>query len=217
MIITDRKRTAREVVKRLAREYPDVKCHLEFTSPFELLISTVLAAQCTDVRVNTVMTPLYKSIYKKPADIIKDGEDNFRNNIKSINFFSNKAKFVLSLCRDLVDKSKGKVPASIDELTTLKGVGRKTANVVLGNCFGKNDVIIVDTHLKRVAARLGLIDSEDPDKIEMELTQLIPSDEQFKFSMRIGEHGRQICKAKNPLCDACIMNDICPSRKLFDA
>lgn len=207
----NKKKAALEIIKKLSKEYPDVKCHLDFEKPFELLISTVLAAQCTDIRVNMVMVPLYKSKYKSPADIVKDGEDNFRENIKSINFFNNKAKAVLSICKTLVEKYKGKVPGTMDELTALAGVGRKSASVILGNCFGKNDVIIVDTHLKRVSARLGLIENDNPDKIEIELKEIIPPKDQFYFSMRIGEHGRQICKAKNPNCKECFLNDICPS------
>ncbi|MBK9331083.1 MAG: endonuclease III [Ignavibacteria bacterium] len=205
------KKYSSEIVKRLAAEYPDVKCHLEFNSPFELLISTVLAAQCTDIRVNMVMTPLYRTKYRSPSDIIKDGIDNYRENIKSINFFNNKAKSVLSICDALVNEFGGKVPDKMDELTSLSGVGRKSASVLLGNCFGKNDVIIVDTHLKRVSARLGLIENDDPEKIENELKEIIPADAQFYFSMRIGEHGRQICKAKKPDCEKCFLNDICPS------
>lgn len=207
----DNKKSAPEIAKQLAREYPDAKCHLEFNSPFELIVSTLLAAQCTDVRVNLVMTPLYRSKYKSPADILKDGDGNFRENIKSINFFNNKAKAVLSLCKTLVDRYGGKVPQTMQDLTSLSGVGRKSASVVLGNCFRRNDVTIVDTHLKRVASRLGLIENDIPDKIEMELKMIIPKNEQFHFSMRIGEHGRQICKAKNPKCKECFLNYICPS------
>jgi endonuclease III len=205
------KKFAAEIVKRLKKEYPDAKCHLDFNSPFELLLSTVLAAQCTDVRVNMIMNPLYKAKYKSPRDILNDGENNFRENIKSINFFNNKTKAVLSICKTLMEKYNGKVPETMEELTSLTGVGRKSASVVLGNCFGKNDVIIVDTHLKRVASRLGLIESDNPDKIEIELKQIIPHKEQLHFSMRIGELGRQICKAKNPDCEECFMNDICVS------
>ncbi len=205
------KKLSKEIIKRLSKEFPDAKCHLEFKSPFELLVSTVLAAQCTDVRVNHVMTPLYKSKYKSPADILKDGENYFRENIKSINFYNNKAKSVLSICKTIVENFKGKIPGTMEDLTSLSGVGRKSASVVLGNCFGKNDVIIVDTHLKRVCARLGLIESDNPDKIEIELKEIIPEKEQFYFSMRIGELGRLICKAKKPNCSECFLNDICPS------
>ena len=208
---SDKKKLSGEIIKRLAKEYPDAKCHLDFNSPFELIVSTVLAAQCTDIRVNMVMVPLYKIKYKSPKNIIKDGEDNFRENIKSINFFNNKAKAVLSICKTVVDKYNGQIPQTMDELTSLAGVGRKSASVVMGNCFGKNDVIIVDTHLKRVATRLGLIENENPEKIEIELKGIIPDNEQFHFSMRIGELGRQICKAKKPDCEGCFMKDICVS------
>lgn len=205
-----KKRTA-EVIKRLAREYPNAECHLEFKSPFELLVSTVLAAQTTDVRVNLVMTPLYKSKYRLPEDILRDGIDSFRENIKSINFFNNKSKSVLGICEKLIKEYKGKVPDTMDKLTELPGVGRKSASVLLGNCYGKNDVIIVDTHLKRVASRLGLIVNEDPEKIEFELKGIVPDSEQFNFSMRIGEHGRLVCKAKKPECSGCFLSDLCPS------
>lgn len=205
------KELAEIIIQRLGSHYADAKCHLDFRNEFELLISTVLAAQCTDVRVNMVMVPLYNSKYRKPSDIIKDGLDNFREEIKSINFFNNKSKAVLSICESLVSYYGGKLPQTMQELTNLAGVGRKSASVVLGNCFGKNDVVIVDTHLKRVASRLGLIKSDDPEKIEEELKKLIPADEQFYFSMRIGEHGRQICKAKNPDCAKCFLNDVCKS------
>jgi endonuclease-3 len=211
----NRKKYAIEIVNRLARMYPDAKCHLDFNNPFELIVSTVLAAQCTDVRVNMVMGPLYEKKYKKPQDILADGEKKFREEIKSINFYNNKAKNIIALSQKLVDDYGGKVPGEFDELTKLAGVGRKSASVVMGNCFGKEDVIIVDTHLIRVSGRLGLIESEKPDKIEEELKEIVPADEQFHFSMRIGEHGRQICAAKKPKCDECSLNDICPSAFKF--
>ncbi len=205
------KKLASTVVLRLGENYPDAKCHLDFSNDFELLISTVLAAQCTDVRVNMVMVPLYRKKYKKPADILKDGINEFRNEIKSVNFFNNKSKAVISICESLQNKYGGNVPDTMDELTSLSGVGRKSASVVLGNCFGKNDVIIVDTHLKRVASRIGLIEETDPDKIEFELKKIVPEEDQFHFSMRIGEHGRLVCKAKNPDCENCFLNDVCRS------
>jgi len=197
------------IIKRLAENYPDAKCHLEFKNPFELLVSTVLAAQCTDDRVNMTMVPLYKSKYKSTKDILKDGINNFRNNIKSINFFNNKTKSILSLSESVESKYNGRIPSSMEELTGLPGVGRKSASVILGNCFSKKDVIIVDTHLKRVSARLGLIENDNPDKIETELKEIIPAKEQFHFSMRIGEHGRLICQAKKPKCGECFLRDMC--------
>ena len=139
--------------------------------------------------------------------------DKFRDNIKSINFFNNKAKSILALSEKIENEHKGKVPSTMEALVELPGVGRKSASVVLGNCFGKKDVIIVDTHLKRVSARLGLIENEDPDKIEAELKEIVPAAEQFHFSMRIGEHGRLVCEARKPKCGECFLSDICPSFK----
>ncbi|MGB9696228.1 MAG: endonuclease III [Ignavibacteria bacterium] len=199
-----------EILKYLKQTYPKAKVHLWFTTPFELLVSTVLAAQCTDERVNSVMVPLYKTKYKEPKDIVKDGLENFRSNIKSITFPNNKAKAILKMCQQLEENFGGKVPETMEELTKLEGVGRKSASVILGNCFHKKDVIIVDTHLKRVAERLGLIKNSDPDKIEQELKTLVPENEQFTFSLLIGEHGRQVCKARKPLCKNCILFELCP-------
>jgi endonuclease III len=206
----------KEIIKLLSTEYPEARTHLEFKTPFELLISTVLAAQCTDVRVNKDMVPLYKKKYKTPQDILNDGLDNFRNNIKSITFPNNKAKAIIALCEQLVKEYNDKVPGTMDELTKLTGVGRKSASVILGNCFGQKDVIIVDTHFKRVTERLGLIESKDPEKIEMELKEIVPHEEQFNFSLRIGEHGRQVCDAKKPKCEECFLSNICPSKNLFN-
>jgi endonuclease-3 len=199
-----------EILKRLKQTYPETKIHLWFTTPFELLVSTVLAAQCTDERVNSVMLPLYKTKYKRPRDIIKDGLENFRSNIKSITFPNNKAKAILKMCYQLEENFGGIVPNTMEELTKLEGVGRKSASVILGNCFNKKDVIIVDTHLKRVSERLGLIENSIPDKIEQELKTIVPANEQFTFSLLIGEHGRQICKARKPLCKDCVLNELCP-------
>jgi len=201
----------REILKRLEGEYPDVKCHLEFRNSFELLISTVLSAQCTDVTVNKIMIPLYKKKYKTAKDILNDGLEKFKENIKSITFYNNKSKAILELSKSLAEEYGGKVPDSMVQLTKLKGVGRKSANVILGNWFGKKDVIIVDTHLKRVSTRLGLIENINADKIESELKEIVPDEEQYFFSMRVGEHGRIVCKARKPLCEECLLSDICPS------
>jgi endonuclease III len=205
-----------EIIKLLEKEYPEVRTHLDFKNPFELLISTVLAAQCTDVRINLVMPPLYTKKYKSPGDILKDGLANFTDEIKSITFFNSKANAIMKMCEQLVKEHKSKVPETMDELTKLSGVGRKSASVILGNCFGQKDVIIVDTHFKRVTERLGLTENKDPEKIETEMKELVPSDEQFLFSLRVGEHGRQICNAKKPECGNCTLNHICPSKNLFN-
>jgi endonuclease III len=208
----NKSKIAKEILTRLEREYPDIKCHLEFNSPFELLISTVLAAQCTDDRVNIVMVPLYKTKYKSPKDILKDGISKLTDNIKSITFFNNKAKAILGICDVLINKFKGKIPGNMEDLISMKGVGRKSANVILGNCFNKKDVIITDTHLIRVSKRLGLAENDVPEKIEFELKEIVPEAQQYSFSMRIGEHGRTICKAKKPDCNNCIINFLCPSK-----
>jgi endonuclease III len=211
----DLKNKVKEIIKLTGREYPEAHTHLDFNNAFELLISTVLAAQCTDVRINRTMPPLYKKKYKSPQDILNDGLANFTKEIKSITFFNSKANAIIKMCGQLVKEYKGKVPGTMDELTKLSGVGRKSASVILGNCFGQKDVIIVDTHLKRVSERLGLAKSKEPEKIEMELKELVPPDEQFLFSLRIGEHGRQICDAKKPKCGDCFLSHICPSKRLF--
>jgi len=210
------KKRVEEILKILNREYPEAKTHLDFNSPFELLVSTVLAAQCTDIRINMVMPPLYKKIYKGPKDILKDGIENFTDNIKSITFFNSKAKSIMGMCEMLVNEFGGKVPGTMEELTKLPGVGRKSASVVLGNCFGQKDVIIVDTHLKRVSDRLGLIENDNPEKIEMELKEIVPPDQQHNYSLKIGEHGRVVCDAKKPKCGECSISHICPSKDSFN-
>ncbi len=194
---------------RLMREYPGAACHLHFKNPFQLLISTILAAQSTDVGVNKVMDELYKK-YKSPADFAGAKPEVLEKELSSINFYRNKTKSVLNTSKSLIEKFGGEVPKTMDELTSLAGVGRKTANVVLGNCFGV-PAIMTDTHLIRVSQRLGLVDTDKPDKIEMELKEIIPENKQVKFSHVIGEHGRQICKAKKPMCDDCVINKLCPS------
>lgn len=205
----------KEILKLTGAEYPEAKTHLDYTSPFELLVSTILAAQCTDIRVNIVMPPLYKKKYKSPQDILNDGLENFTKEIKSITFFNSKAKAIIRMCEQLVNDYGGKVPDTMEELVKLKGIGRKSASVILGNCFGQKDVIIVDTHLKRVSERLGLIKNKEPEKIEMELKEIVEPEKQFFFSLMISEHGRQTCDAKKPKCEICFLGHLCPSKKLF--
>jgi endonuclease-3 len=200
---------AKKIYDMLLAEYPDAKCHLNFENPFQLLISTILAAQCTDDRVNATMGPLYKK-YKTPQDILKVKPEELEKELSSINFYRNKTKSVINTSKALVEKHGGKVPKTMEELTALAGVGRKTANVVLGNAYGM-PAITTDTHLNRVTQRLGLVDTDVPDKIEAELKEIIPPDIQMKFSHVIGEHGRQICKAKKPFCAECVVNKLCPS------
>jgi endonuclease-3 len=204
-----KKARALKIIDALEREYPNAACHLHFKNPFQLLISTILAAQATDIGVNKVMDELYKE-YKSPADFANEKPEVLEQKFRSINFYRNKTKSVIKCSKSLVEKYKGEVPKTMKELTLLAGVGRKTANVVLGNCFGV-PAIITDTHLNRVSQRLGLVDTDVPDKIEAELKEIIPDNRQVKFSHVIGEHGREICKSRKPLCDECVINKLCPS------
>lgn len=207
--IAQKKARVLKIFALLEKEYPNAGCHLDYKNPFQLLISTLLAAQCTDVRVNEVMTPLYKK-YKKPQDFLDVKPEVLEKELSSINFYRNKTKSVINCCRTLVEEYNGEVPKTMEQLVKLAGVGRKTANVVLGNCFGM-PAIMTDTHLNRVSQRLGLVDSDNPEKIEMELKQIVPDDKQVRYSHLIGEHGRQICKARKPLHDECVVCDLCPS------
>lgn len=208
--LTKTKTRAAKIYDILLGEYPDAKCHLNFENSFQLLISTLLAAQCTDIRVNAVMDEMYKT-YKTPKDFLNLKPEQLEKELSSINFYRNKTKSVINCCKALIEKHGGEVPRTMDELTELAGVGRKTANVVLGNCFGE-PAITTDTHLNRVTQRLGLVDTDVPEKIEMELKKIIPPESQMKFSHVIGEHGRQICKAKKPMCPECVVNPLCPSK-----
>jgi len=209
--VKSRSTRALKILDILSNEYPNAGCHLDYNNPFELLISTLLAAQCTDERVNTVMVPLYKK-YKTPGDFLKLSPAELEHELRSINFYRNKTKSVLSCCASLVKDHNGEVPKTMDELTKLAGVGRKTANVVLGNCFGE-PAIMTDTHLNRVSQRLGLTDNDKPEKIEMELKEIVPDNLQVQYSHVIGQHGRTICKAKKPLCNECVVCELCPSCK----
>jgi endonuclease-3 len=204
-----KKARASKIIDALEREYPNAACHLHFKNPFQLLISTILAAQATDAGVNRVMDELYEE-YKSPADFANEKPEVLEQKFKSINFYRNKTKSVIKCSTSLMEKFGGEVPGTMDELTSLAGVGRKTANVVLGNCFGV-PAIMTDTHLNRVTQRLGLVDTDVPDKIEAELKEIIPDKKQVKFSHVIGEHGREMCKSRKPLCSECVINKLCPS------
>jgi endonuclease-3 len=202
------RRQAKRICTSLEKLYPDAHCALDHQTPLQLLIATILSAQCTDVRVNMV-TPALFSKYKSAADFAKAKPSELEPMIASTGFFRNKAKSIIDCCRILVDKHNGKVPRTQDELVELPGVGRKTANVVLGNAYGVPG-ITVDTHVGRLSRRLGLTLEEDPVKVEFELMKLIPQADWTIFSHRMIFHGRQVCFARKPNCPGCIMNKFCP-------
>ncbi|KPK60271.1 MAG: endonuclease III [Gemmatimonas sp. SG8_38_2] len=198
-----------EIVKRLSEAYP-ARIELEFGNPLELAVATILSAQCTDRRVNEVTRRLFKK-YRTAKDYAEADPEEFQEEIRSTGFFRNKTRSVLSFAQSLVDQYAGVVPESMDELVRLAGVGRKTANVILGSGFGKNEGIAVDTHVKRVAGRLGLTDESDPIKVERDLMSLIPREEWTGFSLRMIQHGRYRCSARKPECDGCPLEDLCPT------
>lgn len=202
-----RKRALR-IVEALKHEFPDAKIALDYTNPLELLVATILSAQCTDVRVNMVTPNLFRK-YRTAEDYLDAPDDELIDAIRSTGFFNNKTKSIKKACRSLVDDFGGEVPGTMEELLTLAGVGRKTANCLLGNVFGVPGVV-VDTHMIRLSRRLGFTDQKDPDKIELDLMELIPRDDWTLFSHLITSHGRKWCNARKPLCDECPVADDCP-------
>jgi endonuclease-3 len=207
--ITARRERTAEIVARLAETYPDSQCSLYHRSPFELLVATVLSAQCTDARVNQVTPALFER-YPTPASLAEAPLAEVEEAIRSVNFFRTKAKALVGLARTLVDEHGGEVPREMDALVRLPGVGRKTANVVRGTAFGESDGVVVDTHVRRVAGRLGLTTSGDPEQIERDLLKLLPPAERVAFTHRIIDHGRAICLARTPRCEICPLSDLCP-------
>jgi endonuclease III len=203
------KKRAREVTALLAREYSDAECALVHETPFELLIATILSAQCTDQRVNIVTKDLFAK-YPTPAALAAVPVKRLEKLIQSTGFFRNKAKNIHECCVKLVEEHGGEVPKELDKLVHLPGVGRKTANVVLGTAFGIPSGVVVDTHVTRISQRLGLTEYEDAVKIERDLMAQLPQDEWINFSHRMIWHGRRICKARRPLCGSCILEKICP-------
>jgi len=196
-MVEERKRAA-EILRILARAYPEAGVHLEFRDAFQLLAATILAAQCTDQRVNQV-TPALFARFPDAASLAQAGQEELEVLVRSTGFYRSKARSLLGMARALVERFGGKVPETIEELVTLPGVGRKTANVLRGACYGQ-PAIVVDTHLQRVSARLGLARERDPDRVEAELRALIPESRQTRFTWVIGEHGRRVCAARKPRC-----------------
>jgi endonuclease-3 len=197
------------IIQLLKSEYPQAKCSLDFANPLELLIATILSAQCTDERVNQVTKHLFKK-YPTAGDYARAGQAELEQDIRPTGFYKNKAKNIINCCRSLVEKHGGQVPATLEELTQLGGVGRKTANVVLGSYFGV-PAVVVDTHVSRVAQRLGLTSHKDPVKIEFELMEQVPESDWVGFSHLLIHHGRRVCRARNPRCECCCINTLCPS------
>lgn len=198
----------------LKQEHKDARIALNYSNPFELLVATILSAQCTDARVNIVTESLFKK-YKTPADYVLIPIENLEQDIFSTGFYKNKAKNIKGAAKKLVDEFDSEVPGTMDELLSLDGVGRKTANVVLGHCFGI-DSIVVDTHVTRLSNRLGFVTTKNAVKIEFELMELIPESDWVMFTHYMIQHGRKICDAKKPLCGKCVINQLCPSAFTFD-
>ncbi|MCZ6639276.1 MAG: endonuclease III [Thermodesulfobacteriota bacterium] len=210
--VSEKKKRASKILSILQDEYPKAKCHLNFDGPFELLIGCILSAQCTDKRVNEVTPELFKK-YPTPHEFARADQGVLEQEIHSCGFFRAKTKSILNCSKALVEEYGGEVPRTMDELTKLAGVGRKTANVVLGNYFGTPG-IIVDTHIKRLSTRLNLTTNSDPTKIEYALNEIIPQEKWTFFSNSLGDHGRTVCYARKPMCGDCMISHLCPSAGL---
>ncbi len=210
---TQRKARAERILKRLNEAYP-ARIELDFGSPLELAVATILSAQCTDKRVNEVTRTLFKK-YRTAEDYANADPEVFQDEIRSTGFFRNKTRSILSFAQSLVDRHNGVVPDTMEDLVQLAGIGRKTANVILGSGFGKNEGVVVDTHVKRVSNRLGLSAEADPEKVELDLMRLIPAPEWTDFGLRMVQHGRYTCTARAPKCEECPLEVDCPSAHTF--
>lgn len=209
----DIKERLSEIIERLKKEYPEPKTALSFKTPFELLVATMLSAQTTDVHVNRVTETLFKK-YKSVKDFATVPPDIFKKDISSVNFYANKAKNIQASAKMILKRFNSKVPKTMDELISLPGVARKTANIILSTAYGINEGIAVDTHVKRLAYRLGLTKNEDPVKIEKDLMAITPKEEWGNLSHLLIFHGRKTCQAKKSKHQECVLYDICPSRKI---
>jgi len=199
-----------EIIDLLEKVHPDAKLALKWSTPLELLVATILSAQCTDERVNKVTEHLFKK-YRTAEDYANADLEEFEQDIRSISFYRSKARNIKKACQVLVEKYNSEVPKTMEDLLSLPGVARKTANVVLSNAYGILEGIIVDTHVRRVSRRLGLTEETDSYKVEKDLMKIVPREKWLKFADLLIFHGRRICKAKNPKCDECVLNKICPS------
>lgn len=213
-MIPDKNQKTVEIIERLKTAYPDAHCALVHSNPFELLIATILSAQCTDVRVNIVTATLFRK-YRSPQDFVNASQEELERDIHSTGFFRNKAKNIKAASERIISAYGGNIPETMEDLLTLGGVARKTANVVLGNAFGIASGVVVDTHVSRLSQRLGLTSQKTPEKIEKDLEELVPRGEWIMFPHLMIHHGRQICQARSPKCTECVLADICPSYDLF--
>ena len=199
-----------EVIARLKEAYPDARTELRWEDPLQLLVATVLSAQSTDVRVNGVTRGLFER-YRAAEDYAEADLGEIEEEIRSVGFYRNKARALQGMARALVEGHGGEVPRNMEDLVRLPGVGRKTANVVLGNAFGIDEGVVVDTHVRRLSNRLGLSGHHDPETIERDLLEVVPKGERTLFSHLLIFHGRRVCKSRKPDCPGCVLNDICPS------
>lgn len=209
----DKKELTAEIIRRLRIEYPEAHCALNFSNPFELLVATILSAQCTDERVNIVTAALFRK-YRTPPHYLNVSQEELAFDLKSINFFNNKTKSIRSAAQKVIDDFGGEVPRTMEELLTLNGVARKTANVVLGNAFGIASGVVVDTHVARLSQRLSLTTEIKPEKIEVGLCEIVPRRDWIMFPHWLIAHGRKICQARKTKCAECVLENLCPSSLL---
>jgi endonuclease-3 len=214
--LEERKQHAKKIISRLRKAYPNAHCALNHSSPLQLLIATILSAQCTDERVNIVTADLFRK-YRNCGDFVAVAPKELENDIHSTGFFRNKTKSIQGTCKILNEQYGGEVPADLHSLLALPGVARKTANVVLGNAFGIASGIVVDTHVARLSNRLGLSAQKQPEKIEKDLLEVVPKKDWIIFSHLLIAHGRKVCKARRPLCEECVVEKLCPSSLLKQA
>jgi endonuclease-3 len=213
-IYLEPKARALRIMELLEKQHSDAKIALRYTNPLELLVATILSAQCTDERVNKVTEALFKK-YMQAEDYANADLKELEQDIKSTGFYRNKAKNLKKCCQLLVDKYNSHVPSTMEELLKLPGVARKTANIVLSNAYGVIAGVAVDTHVRRLAQRLGLTENSNPDKIEKDLMHIVPKDKWMRITDLLIFHGRRVCVARKPKCDACVLNKICPSAFTF--
>ena len=209
--MTGSKSNVRQILNRLKKQYPDAHCSLDHRDPFQLLAATILSAQCTDARVNIVTKDLFRR-YPTPRAMADADPEELAAIIRSTGFYRNKTKSLIGMARAITEEHGGKVPSTLEQLVKLPGVGRKTANVVLGNAFNIDEGIVVDTHVKRISRRLGLTREDTPEKIEQDLMKIVPRSDWTLFPHLMIHHGREICVARKPKCEICTINDLCPSR-----